>query len=149
RRRLQGPLRQSVGSAAAQNVGERLLSALQIHFATACSSVSGPKTVRRLPRRIAPVQCGGSALLCRGATQLRVAYPPLPRSETLGGRKEMTRWKTVKLIVVATAALCIPRIALAAADPAKVLRISSYDIASLDPQQGTDLYSTRVASTIF
>jgi ABC-type transport system substrate-binding protein len=30
-----------------------------------------------------------------------------------------------------------------------VLRISSHDIASLDPQQGTDLYSTRVASEIF
>jgi ABC-type transport system substrate-binding protein len=39
--------------------------------------------------------------------------------------------------------------ASAAADPAKVLRISSPDIASLDPQQGTDLYSTRVATEIF
>ena len=36
-----------------------------------------------------------------------------------------------------------------AADPAKVLRISSPDITSLDPQQGTDIYSTRVASAIF
>jgi oligopeptide transport system substrate-binding protein len=36
-----------------------------------------------------------------------------------------------------------------AADPAKVLRISSNDITSLDPQQGTDLMSTRVASQIF
>ena len=33
--------------------------------------------------------------------------------------------------------------------PTTVLRISSHDIASLDPQQGTDLYSTRVASAIF
>ena len=36
-----------------------------------------------------------------------------------------------------------------AADPAKVLRISLTDITSLDPQQGTDLYSTRVAGAIF
>ena len=39
--------------------------------------------------------------------------------------------------------------ALAAADPAKVLRIASPDITSLDPQQGNDLYSTRIASHIF
>jgi len=36
-----------------------------------------------------------------------------------------------------------------AADPAKVLRISMPDITSLDPQQGTDLYSTRVATALF
>jgi oligopeptide transport system substrate-binding protein len=36
-----------------------------------------------------------------------------------------------------------------AADVHKVLRIASNDITSLDPQQGTDLYSTRVASAIF
>jgi ABC-type transport system substrate-binding protein len=36
-----------------------------------------------------------------------------------------------------------------AADPAKVLRIASSDITSLDPQQGTDIYSTRVAGAIF
>jgi ABC-type transport system substrate-binding protein len=36
-----------------------------------------------------------------------------------------------------------------AADMRKVLRIASNDITSLDPQQGTDLYSTRVASAIF
>jgi ABC-type transport system substrate-binding protein len=39
--------------------------------------------------------------------------------------------------------------AYAAADMRKVLRISSNDITSLDPQQGTDLYSTRVTSAIF
>jgi ABC-type transport system substrate-binding protein len=39
--------------------------------------------------------------------------------------------------------------AQAAADPAKVLRIASPDITSLDPQQGNDLYSTRIASHIF
>ena len=36
-----------------------------------------------------------------------------------------------------------------AADMSKVLRMSSPDITSLDPQQGTDLYSTRIASHIF
>ncbi|MEP7182227.1 MAG: ABC transporter substrate-binding protein [Betaproteobacteria bacterium] len=36
-----------------------------------------------------------------------------------------------------------------AADPGKVLRIASPDITSLDPQQATDLYSTRVTSHIF
>ncbi len=36
-----------------------------------------------------------------------------------------------------------------AADPAKVLRVSMSDITSLDPQQGTDLMSTRIASHIF
>lgn len=36
-----------------------------------------------------------------------------------------------------------------AADMQKVLRIASPDITSLDPQQGTDLYSTRIASVIF
>jgi len=41
------------------------------------------------------------------------------------------------------------RDAVAAADMGKVLRLSSNDITSLDPQQGTDLYSTRVTSAIF
>jgi len=41
------------------------------------------------------------------------------------------------------------RDAVAAADMGKVLRLSSSDITSLDPQQGTDLYSTRVTSAIF
>ncbi|HEX4883544.1 MAG TPA: ABC transporter substrate-binding protein, partial [Casimicrobiaceae bacterium] len=36
-----------------------------------------------------------------------------------------------------------------AADAAKVLRIALDDITSLDPQQGTDLYSTRVTMHIF
>jgi ABC-type oligopeptide transport system substrate-binding subunit len=35
-----------------------------------------------------------------------------------------------------------------AADMKKVLRVSSPDITSLDPQQGTDLRSTRIASHI-
>ncbi len=50
-------------------------------------------------------------------------------------------------LIAATALLAAT--AHAAADPAKVLRVYSPDIASLDPQQGTDLYSTRVASSIF
>jgi len=47
------------------------------------------------------------------------------------------------------AVLCLSAEAHARADPAKVLRVSSNDIVSLDPQQGTDLSSTRVASAIF
>ena len=45
--------------------------------------------------------------------------------------------------------LAAPTLAAAAAEPAKVLRVASNDITSLDPQQGTDLMSTRVASHIF
>ncbi len=55
------------------------------------------------------------------------------------------------------AVACVAAVALAAAsptanaaaDPHKVLRIASTDITSLDPQQGTDLLSTRVAIQIF
>jgi oligopeptide transport system substrate-binding protein len=54
---------------------------------------------------------------------------------------------------LAAALACASWLALAppahSADPAKVLRIASPDITSLDPQQGTDVYSTRVASAIF
>jgi ABC-type transport system substrate-binding protein len=45
--------------------------------------------------------------------------------------------------------LAVSVTAHAAADLRKVLRVSSPDITSLDPQQGTDLYSTRIASAIF
>ena len=59
-------------------------------------------------------------------------------------------WTTIgRLVTAALAALCLLPAAHAAADPNKVLRVSSTDIASLDPQQGTDLASTRVASAIF
>ena len=59
-------------------------------------------------------------------------------------------WMMVgRLLLAAVASLCLPLTVHAAADPNKVLRISSSDIASLDPQQGTDLYSTRVTSAIF
>src|SRR5215471_11185454 len=58
----------------------------------------------------------------------------------------------VKAILRATAlatAVCLSATVHAHADSAKVLRVSSHHIVSLDPQQGTDLYSTRVASAIF
>jgi peptide/nickel transport system substrate-binding protein len=61
----------------------------------------------------------------------------------------MARLKVRTLVIGAVTVLCLPLTAHTAADPTKVLRISSHDIASLDPQQGTDLYSTRVASAIF
>ncbi|MDE2358921.1 MAG: heme-binding protein, partial [Betaproteobacteria bacterium] len=48
--------------------------------------------------------------------------------------------------ILAVALACAPA---SAADMRKLLRIASPDITSLDPQQGTDLYSTRVASAIF
>ena len=48
--------------------------------------------------------------------------------------------------MLAVALACAPA---SAADMRKLLRIASPDITSLDPQQGTDLYSTRVASAIF
>jgi ABC-type transport system substrate-binding protein len=49
------------------------------------------------------------------------------------------------VVLIAVAAVAPVR----AADPAKVLRVSTSDITSLDPQQGTDLMSTRIASHIF
>jgi ABC-type transport system substrate-binding protein len=57
--------------------------------------------------------------------------------------------RTGRVVIVAVTILCLPLTAHPAADPAKVLRIDSNDITSLDPQQGTDLYSTRVAAAIF
>ena len=62
------------------------------------------------------------------------------------------------MIIRSRRSTCIPVLGLAlalvaasadCADMKKVLRISSNDITSLDPQQGTDLYSTRVTSSIF
>lgn len=50
---------------------------------------------------------------------------------------------------LAAALACTALLAHAAPDPQKVLRIALDDITSLDPQQGTDLYSTRVTSHIF
>lgn len=63
------------------------------------------------------------------------------------------RWKTFgSRILVAMSALLLvapASVPASAADMHKLLRIASNDITSLDPQQGTDLYSTRVASAIF
>ena len=53
------------------------------------------------------------------------------------------------MALCAAAFLTAPKDANAAADMHKVLRVASNDITSLDPQQGTDLYSTRVTSAIF
>jgi len=53
------------------------------------------------------------------------------------------------LALLICAPLAAPATISSAADMGKVLRISSNDITSLDPQQGTDLYSTRVTASIF
>ncbi|HYR00289.1 MAG TPA: ABC transporter substrate-binding protein [Casimicrobiaceae bacterium] len=53
------------------------------------------------------------------------------------------------VLALALVGVLAPLAARAAADPNKVLRIASNDITSLDPQQGTDLLSTRVAIQIF
>src|SRR6476646_9445777 len=57
-----------------------------------------------------------------------------------------SRLRLALVAFVLNALLCPP---VHAADMRKVLRIASNDITSLDPQQGTDLYSTRVTSAIF
>jgi oligopeptide transport system substrate-binding protein len=73
----------------------------------------------------------------------------LPLKHETGKDDDMARLMVRRLLIAAVTALCLSPTAHAAADPNKVLRVSSYDIASLDPQQGTDLFSTRVASAIF
>src|SRR5512143_405894 len=61
----------------------------------------------------------------------------------------LLRTLTTGLIgVVALASSVLAPFAIAA-NPSKVLRVALSDITSLDPQQGTDLYSTRIASQIF
>ena len=59
------------------------------------------------------------------------------------GAIQLIRLLSIVLALVALA----PATATAAADMRKVLRISMNDITSLDPQQGTDLYSTRVTTS--
>ena len=63
------------------------------------------------------------------------------------------RWKffgsPVSIAMSALLALALGCAPASAADMRKVLRIASNDITSLDPQQPTDLYSTRVATSIF
>jgi oligopeptide transport system substrate-binding protein len=51
------------------------------------------------------------------------------------------------LLTVCAMASALP--SALAADMKKVLRVSLGDITSLDPQQGTDLRSTRIATHIF
>ena len=60
----------------------------------------------------------------------------------------LTATLPARFLVLALAGALLGAPALAA-DMQKVLRVASPDITSLDPQQGTDLYSTRVASAIF
>ena len=57
--------------------------------------------------------------------------------------------RIVPLLLAALLTILTPPEADAAADPAKVLRIAFPDVASLDPQQLTDLYSSRVASAVY
>ncbi len=58
--------------------------------------------------------------------------------------------RPAKLYVLALAVtLVVAFPAFGAPDPHKVLRLQFNDITSLDPQQGTDLYSTRITSQIF
>ncbi|MBS0319649.1 MAG: hypothetical protein JSR18_03845 [Proteobacteria bacterium] len=73
----------------------------------------------------------------------------IPAHRVLRARRPATsRWAGV-VAWAATLALATALPAHAAADPAKVLRISFSDITSLDPQQGNDIYSTRITSQIF
>jgi ABC-type transport system substrate-binding protein len=61
----------------------------------------------------------------------------------------VTLFHRLPVILAIVAATALTPAVARAADPNKVLRIASRDITSLDPQQGTDLNSTRVASHIF
>jgi oligopeptide transport system substrate-binding protein len=59
-------------------------------------------------------------------------------------------WRSTRIAaLLVVSAVAWPGDAIASADMTKVLRISSSDVTSLDPQQATDLYSTRVTSAIF
>ena len=57
--------------------------------------------------------------------------------------------RTSSIRLLASFILAASALTAGAADPGKVLRVSLGDITSLDPQQGTDLRSTRIASHIF
>ncbi len=61
------------------------------------------------------------------------------------------RARDAAMVAALALAACLAAAAgeVRAADPAKVLRVASPDVTSLDPQQGTDLYSTRVTSALF
>jgi ABC-type oligopeptide transport system substrate-binding subunit len=51
--------------------------------------------------------------------------------------------------LVTMVALALSAVGVWAADANKVLRVASYDISGLDPQQISDLYSVRIAQQIF
>lgn len=53
------------------------------------------------------------------------------------------------MLAAAVLSLIVALPASAAADPHKVLHLAFSDITSLDPQQGNDIYSTRITSQIF
>ncbi|MEO8537497.1 MAG: ABC transporter substrate-binding protein [Betaproteobacteria bacterium] len=63
----------------------------------------------------------------------------------------MTRRPLVAIAAfsVAVVSATLPADGAFAADISKILRLATNDVTSLDPQQGTDLYSTRVTSAIF
>jgi ABC-type transport system substrate-binding protein len=65
------------------------------------------------------------------------------------GRSARLAHRMAGVLAFAAVAALLVATSAAAADPAKVLRIASSDVTSLDPQQGTDLYSTNVAKHIF
>ena len=69
--------------------------------------------------------------------------PPAP------ARPSSTRLATLVALLALGVAAMAGAPSAHAADAAKVLRIASPDITSLDPQQGTDVYSTRVTAALF
>ena len=73
---------------------------------------------------------------------------PVPKTTTMFGARLRPALRLIAFAGLAAFA-AEPGSPAHAADPAKVLRISLPDITSLDPQQGTDLYSTRVTAALF
>jgi len=61
----------------------------------------------------------------------------------------MSRPATLSRVMAIAIAFLAALPAFGAADPHKVLWLSFNDISSLDPQQSTDIYSTRISSQIF
>ena len=80
-----------------------------------------------------------------------VAALPWTRAAGMMAPSHTRPASAMRLVVAAftVLALAAPLSGAAAPDARKVLRIGLDDITSLDPQQGTDLYSTRVAMHIF
>ena len=82
--------------------------------------------------------------VCRHFSYACATFQHAPKIDSV-----MSRMRAVYTLIAFTTAIALSVPALAAADPHKVLRLAFNDISSLDPQQGTDLYSTRIASQIF